>query len=254
MTAVPYRAVSGFGAVHGFFGRAGGVSEGIHASLNCGPGSDDAPAAVAENRRRAAARLGAKTVVTAYQTHSIVAALVEHVPDGMIAADALVTKTPGCCIGVLAADCVPVLFSGPGSLVGAAHAGWRGSLAGILEATIALLAAEGGPPETLRAAIGPCLRAAHFEVGADLIEAVTGRYPDAARHFATTGAPGKALYDHVGFVSDRLVAAGIRPEAIADVGGDTLGAPTDWFSYRASRHRGDPDYGRNLSAIVAPDD
>lgn len=236
---------------HGFFGREGGVSEGIYASLNCGPGSGDDPGVVAENRRRCADALGAATVVTAYQTHSAIAAYVDDVPRTQIEADALITDRPGLAIGCLAADCVPVLMAG-GDLVAAAHAGWRGSLSGILEATVDLLERHGARRERLAVAIGPCLRAPDFEVGDDLVDTVTGQYPAADRFFEAKDIPAKHVFDHTGFVAWRLVEAGITPDRIEDVGGNTLAAPATWFSYRESRRRALADYGRNLSAIALP--
>ncbi|WP_199564545.1 peptidoglycan editing factor PgeF [Parvularcula marina] len=234
---------------HGFYGRAGGVSEGIYAGLNAGPGSGDDPAAVAENRNRIRDHLGAEHLVTGYQTHSTIAAFLDEPPTEQVRADALVTATPGLAIGVLAADCVPVLFAGD-CLIGAAHAGWRGSLDGILEATIALMAEKGAGADSLSAAIGPCLRAPAFEVGDDLIDEVTGKYPVAERFFSPGERPGKSIYDHVSFVRWRLTESGIDEARIGDTGGCTLTTPEDWFSYRASRANGDADYGRNISVIA----
>ncbi|MEM9234684.1 MAG: peptidoglycan editing factor PgeF, partial [Pseudomonadota bacterium] len=227
----------------------GGVSTGIFQSLNGGPGSDDDPDAVQENRRRVATSLGAKTLVTAYQTHSAVAAFVDTVPERTIPADALVTDRPGLAVAVLTADCVPVLFSCDG-LVGAAHAGWRGSLGGILEATIDLMENHGASRSSLRAAIGPCLRAPAFEVGDDLISKVMAKYPQAECFFVAGENPGKSIYDHVAFVIWRLTESGLAPDHIEDAGGCTLSQSTDWFSYRACRARNERDYGRNVSAIA----
>lgn len=239
-------------SVHGFFGRHGGVSEDIFESLNTGFGSKDDRAKVQENRDRCMMALEAQTLITAYQTHSAKAAFVSELPSAPIHADALVTAKARVAVGVLTADCVPVLFAGSG-LVGAAHAGWRGSLAGILEATISLMVEKGAKVSDLKCAIGPCLRAPLFEVGEDLVEALCRIYPEAKR-FLTTGAqPGKSIYDHVGFVRWRLEAAGIPPAHIDDVGGCTLTSPETYFSYRASRKAGLDAYGRNLSAIVRKD-
>lgn len=236
---------------HGFFGRQGGVSTGIYQSLNAGPGSRDDPAAVQENRHRVATSLGAKGLVTAYQTHSTIAAFVDVVPETRIKADALVTDRSGLAIGVLAADCVPVLFVSD-SLVGAAHAGWRGSLGGILEATVDLMGNHGAVRSSLKAVLGPSLRSPAFEVGDDLIEEVTAKYPQAESFFKPGANPGKAIYDHTAFVIWRLIESGLSPENIDDVGGCTLTHSEDWFSYRACRAKGEPDYGRNLSAIAIP--
>ena len=235
---------------HGFFGRQGGVSAPPYDSLNAGEGSGDEPAAVAENRDRARRALGADTLVTLHQVHSAEAVFV----DGPFVterprADALVTGRPGLALGVLAADCVPVLAAG-GGLIGAAHAGWRGSLAGVLEALVALMAARGAAPEALRVAIGPHLR--HFEVGADLIGAVIGESPEAERFFVPARARGKSIFDHTAYCLWRLERAGVDYRRIDDVGGDA-GNPRDGlFSYRASRKAGAADYGRNLSAVMLP--
>lgn len=247
----PHRRADRLDVPHGFFGRDGGVSQGVYRGLNGGPGSGDDPEAVAVNRARVAEALGTAHLVTAYQTHSAVAAYIDRVPDETIKADALVTDKPNLAIGVLAADCVPVLFSSANGLVGAAHAGWRGSLGGILEATLDLMAARGAARDAITAAIGPCLRAPAFEVGDDLIAEVTGKYPEAARFFTPGDRPGKSIYDHVAFVAWRLTEAGIDARRIEDVGGCTLTHPERWFSYRESRAKNASDYGRNLSAITA---
>jgi len=249
----PHRKAGALAGVqHGFFGRGGGVSRGLHESLNCGAGSDDDPAAVTENRDRVRRALGADALVTAYQTHSARALFVtEPFAGSPPQADALVTDRPGLALGALAADCMTVLLFEPEArLVGAVHAGWRGSLAGILEAAVALIEEKGGDAGRLLCAIGPCLRAEAFEVGDDLVSEVTGEYPDAVRFFRPAPAAGKHLYDHVAFGRWRLEAAGVDPAGIADVGGCTLTRPDRWFSYRASRRQGASDYGRNISAIA----
>lgn len=238
-------------AHHGFFGRDGGVSTGIYMSLNCGPGSSDTPEHVKENRHRVCSRLEADHLITAYQTHSASAAYINALPAETVHADALVTDTPGLAVGVLSADCVPVLFQ-YGSLVGAAHAGWRGSLDGILEATVSLMVEKGAKPDGISAGIGPCLRAPAFEVSEDLIDQVMHKYPEAERFFEPKKTPGKAVYDHVGFVQWRLQECGLNIDLIEDVGGCTLTSSDRWFSYRASRAKGEADYGRNISAIAAP--
>ena len=239
------------GVPHGFFGRAGGVSVAPFDSLNTGPGSGDDLSAVEENQQRCARALGAERVITGYQTHSAVAAYVSASTQERPSADALVTDAPGLAIGVLAADCVPVLFDA-GNLVGAAHAGWRGSLGGILEATIALLEERGAERDHIRCAIGPALRAPAFEVGPDLVEAFTSKFPAAERFFEDAEAPGKSIFDHIGFVRWRLEVAGVSAARIEDVGGCTLSAPDRWFSYRASQQGGEDGFGRNLSAICLP--
>lgn len=245
----PCRRSARLGVPHGFFGRQGGVSAGAYDSLNCGPGSDDAPEAVAENRDRLRRTLGAKALVTAHQTHSATALFVDAPwTDEAPKADALVTDRPGLAVGALAADCMTVLLEADG-LVAAAHAGWRGSLAGILEATVVAMAEHGADRRRLACAFGPCLRFESFEVGDDLIEAVTAKHPYAERFFLPAPLRGKHLYDHVGFGRWRLEAAGVDPARIDDVGGNTLSRRDGYFSYRGSVRAGEPDYGRNLSAI-----
>jgi YfiH family protein len=209
---------------------------------------------VAENRRRVTEALGAEALVTAHQVHSATALFVDAPWTGEAPrADALVTAAPGLAVGALAADCMTVLFHAPrAGLVAAAHAGWRGSLAGVLEATVDRLAEHGAAREEIACAIGPCLRFESFEVGDDLVEAVTARHPEAERFFLPARAKGKRLYDHAGFGRWRLEAAGVRPAAIDDVGGDTLSRRDACFSYRGSRRAGQADYGRNLSAIRLP--
>ena len=244
----PHRRSVTLGVPHGFFGRQGGVSSGPYDSLNVGTGSDDDRAAIDENRERVRRALGADALATVHQTHSPTALILDAAPTApRPEADAMVTRTPGLALMVLAADCVPVLFAGPG-VVGAAHAGWRGSLTGVLEATVAALGETGAAPGALRVAIGPHLR--HFEVGDDLIEAVTRAHPEAERYFVPAPARGKHLYDHTGFCRWRLEAAGVDPGRIDDVGGDTGNARDGLFSYRASRRAGEPDYGRNGSAVM----
>nr|WP_246408669.1 polyphenol oxidase family protein [Parvularcula dongshanensis] len=242
-------------APHGFFGRQGGVSPAPYDSLNCGPGSHDDPAAVAENRDRVRVALGADALATAHQTHSATALFIDAPFAGAPPhADALVTGTPGLAVGALAADCTPVLFHAPKArLVAAAHAGWRGSLAGILEATVACLTANGAELAEIACAFGPCLRTESFEVGGDLVEEVTTAYPAAERFFVPARAPAKYLYDHVGFGRWRLEEAGLDAARIDDVGGNTLGRGSAYFSYRGSRRAGQADYGRNLSAIRLPE-
>ena len=250
MTPPPFRRSLTLGVPHGFFGRQGGVSGAPYESLNVGSGSGDDPASVAENRDRVRRALGAGTLASVHQVHSGEAVFLSEPPrEPRPRADAMVTRTPGLGLLVLAADCVPVLFAGEG-IVGAAHAGWRGSVAGVLEATVRLLAKQGAEPGALRVAIGSHLRS--FEVGDDLIDAVTAAHPEAARFFVPAPTRGKHLYDHTAFCVWRLTAAGVDPHRIDDVGGDTSNRRDGLFSYRASRRAGDADYGRNGSAVCLP--
>jgi len=251
----PYRQAAGLAdcalATHGFFGRDGGVSAGLYASLNVGLGSDDDPAAVLENRTRCAAMLGAAPdrLLTLYQIHSADVVLVQAPWTEPPRADAMVTDQPGLALGVLAADCTPVLLADPDAgVIGAAHAGWKGALAGVAEATVAAMTQLGAAPPRIRAAIGPCIRQPSYEVGADFAERFAGVSPDNARFFAPGARPDKRQFDLPGFVAARLTQAGVA--AVEDLGLCTYENPARYFSYRRATHRGDPDYGRNLSAIM----
>lgn len=240
------------GPAHGFFSRAGGVSQGVYASLNCGPGSDDDPADIEENRRRAAIAIGAAPdrLVTAHQVHSARAVIIERPFAGPPEkADAMATRAPGLALGVLAADCMPWLFcDAQAGVIAAAHAGWRGALAGVLESAIEAMATLGARPERIIAAVGPCLRQPQFEVGPELIDAFTRKHQHAARFFTPAPKAGKYLLDLIGFAKDRLNA--LRVTRIDDIDRCTLARPDRYFSYRAMRRRGERDYGRNLAMIT----
>ena len=235
------------GLAHGFFGRAGGVSTGLYESLNCGPGSRDDPAAVAENRARAVAALapGAR-LATLSQVHSAIV----HVagPDWDTAlrpeGDGLVTATPGLALGILTADCAPVLFAdGEAGVIGAAHAGWKGALGGVLEATLQAMEKLGARRPRIAAAIGPCITEAHYEVGPEF----PGRFPpEAARFFAAGERPGHPRFDLPGYVASRL--AGLA--SVTALGLCTYPVENGFFSFRRATHLGEADYGREISAIV----
>lgn len=242
------------GLAHGFFSRAGGVSTGLYATLNTGPGSRDDPSHVAENRARCARALGVApaNLATLYQVHSPDVVFVDgpfDTAEGPPRADAMVTERPGIALGVLSADCMPWLFVDPeAKIIAAAHGGWRGTLAGILENTVAAMVEKGAAPDRIRAAVGPCLRQPNFEVGEDLVSAFRERHDGVERFFAPGAAPDKRQFDLAGFASERLRACGV--EAIDDIGLCTLGERSRYFSYRASGQAGESDYGRNLSAIA----
>lgn len=184
------------------------------------------------------------------QYHSADAIYLSQSTPAAARADAVITDQAGQAVGVRTADCVPVLFHAPG-WVGAAHAGWRGSLLGILEATVALFGDHGVPASELRCAIGPALRSPLFEVREDLKNAVTGRFGDAERFFTPTDDM-HWDYDHISFVRWRLMAAGLSADQIDDIGGNTLEKPDVWFSHRAGVQSGTPETGRNISAISLP--
>lgn len=240
------------GIRHAFFTREGGVSEGVYASLNAGVGSADDPAKVAENRARMAKAVGVtpERLLTAYQVHSpdVVVAEKPWPADARPRADAIVTRVPGLAIGVSTADCGPVLFADPQArVIGAAHAGWRGALSGVLEAAIAAMERLGAERGRLVAAVGPMISQRNYEVGNELIEQFTKADAENARFFAT-GRPGHAHFDLPGFIAARLARAGIRQ--VEDLAACTYADPLRFYSYRRTTHRAEPDYGRHVNAIA----
>jgi len=238
------------GAAHGFFSRAGGVSSGVFSSLNVGLGSSDEISDVAENRLRCRETIGADHLLTLYQIHSPDVVIVTEPWSGQgPKADGMATRLKGVALGVLAADCMPFLFIDPeAEIIGAAHAGWRGALAGVLEATVGAMTSLGARPERILAAVGPCMRQPNFEVGLDVLDAFEKRHPEAGKFFAAGVSADKRQLDLVGFGRARLAAAGV--ETLDDIGVCTVARAGDYFSYRASRRAGEADYGRNLSAIT----
>jgi YfiH family protein len=241
------------GIRHGFFTRTGGVSDGIYASLNGGVGSRDAAAKVAENRARVAAALAVRPerLLTAYQTHSadVVTADVPWSPDARPRADAIVTRTRGLAIGVTTADCGPILFAdAQAGVVGAAHAGWRGALHGVLEATITAMERCGAERGRMVVALGPMIRQPNYEVGPEFVARFTAAETANARFFKASARADHALFDLAGYIAARLRRCGI--ERIEDIGRCTYGEPAEFFSYRASTHRGEPDYGRHVNAVA----
>jgi YfiH family protein len=241
------------GIAHGFFTRQGGDSEGIYASLNAGPGSRDEGAKVAANRDRVGAALGLAPgrIVTAYQIHSAEAAVVEEVWEQSAApeSDALVTRVPGLGLGILTADCAPILLAdGDGGVVGAAHAGWRGALTGVIEAVVTAMEGLGAKRNRIRAAIGPCIGARSYEVGAEFPAPFLADDPANEIFFRAAPRPGHYLFDLGGYVAARLAAAGIGQ--VAPPREDTCAEAERFFSYRRSVLNGEPDYGRQISVIA----
>ncbi|NEW88585.1 peptidoglycan editing factor PgeF [Rhodopseudomonas sp. WA056] len=240
------------GVRHAFFTREGGVSEGIYAGLNAGVGSNDDPAKVAENRRRMAAALGVapEHFLTVHQVHSPDVAVAEApwAAANRPKADAIVTRTPGLAIGASAADCGPILFADPAArVIGAAHAGWKGALTGVLESTLDAMERLGADRSRVVAAIGPLIRQPSYEVGDEFVARFTAADPAYAAFFAAAERAGHAMFDLGGFIQMRLQTAGIG--AIDDLGIDTY--PDErFFSYRRTTHRNEPDYGRHVHAIV----
>lgn len=236
---------------HGFFTREGGVSKGLYASLNCGFGSGDARADVAENRARVASALGAAELMTVHQIHSphVVTLTGMPPPDHPPEADAMVTNVPGLAIGVLTADCAPVLLAdAEAGVVGAAHAGWKGALLGVVGATVAAMVELGASLPRIRAAIGPALMLESFEVGPEFVERFKEEDPDHARYFHERAAWAKPHFDLPDFVAGRLAAAGVSE--IDSMAVDTYADPLRFYSYRRCCHRHEPDYGRQIAAIV----
>jgi len=233
---------------HGFFTREGGVSEGLYASLNCGLGSNDSRDHVARNRGIVAAHLGlpAAALVTPHQIHSARVVTVEQpwAPADAPQADALVTNQRGLCLGVLSADCVPLLFADPDSgVIGAAHSGWKGARDNIAAATIEAMVALGAKPEQIRVGIGPAIRQQSYEVGPEFPD----HFADAEPFFRPAARPGYFLFDLPGYVAAGLAPLGLAD--IADLGLDTVTDPR-FFSYRRATQQAEPDYGRMISAIA----
>ncbi|MCW2389735.1 YfiH family protein [Sphingobium sp. B11D3B] len=238
---------------HGFLGRTGGVSTGIHAGLNVGLGSDDERDAVLTNRDLARdAVLPQSTLVTLHQVHSARVVIADNAfpLDARPEADALVTARPGLLLGILTADCVPILFADPThGVVGAAHAGWKGALNGVAEATIDAMTSLGATRATIACAIGPCIGKASYEVSAGFERSFLERDPDDERFFAE-GRPGHLQFDIAGYVGARLAQAGIGTVTLLDE--DTYSQPARFFSYRRACHAGEPGYGRQISLIGLP--
>jgi len=242
---------------HAFFTRRGGISEGVYASLNCGYGSGDDSAKVRTNRERAMAELGvgADDLTTVHQVHSARVATVEK-PwplERRPEADGVVTRVPGVALGVLTADCAPVLFADrEAGVIGAAHAGWRGALDGVLEATVAAMEDLGAVPGRISAALGPCIRQPSYEVGPEFQAAFVAAEGTHAGYFAPAARAGHFLFDLAAFVMDRLSEMGVA--SADDVDEDTYVDADRFFSYRRTTHLGEPDYGRGLSVIVMEGD
>ena len=240
------------GLRHAFFTREGGVSDGIYTSLNGGLGSQDDPANVAENRRRMAAHMGVppEHFLSAQQIHS---------PDAVVAtgpsqdasrprADAIVTRVQGLAIGVTAADCGPILLVDPNArVIGAAHAGWKGALSGILESTVEAMEKLGAEPSGIVAAIGPLIRQHSYEVGGEFVERFVQADAENTLFFIPSAREGHAMFDLAGFIRMRLENAGVL--MIDDIGVDTY-SDERFYSYRRSVHLGEPDYGRHVHAIA----
>lgn len=240
------------GVRHGFFTREGGVSDGIYAGLNCGPGSDDSPDAVAENRARAVASLdlGQADLLTCYQVHSpdVVYVTEPWAQADAPKADAMVTDRPGLALGVLTADCAPVLFADfEAGVVGAAHSGWKGAAGGVLQATVQAMCARGAVQGNIRAVVGPCIHQNSYEVGDELRLQVVAKSAWADWCFAPAARAGHFQFDLPSYVSGELQRLDLLSVEVLDH--DTYSDEARFFSYRRTTHRGEPDYGRQISII-----
>lgn len=247
--AIRARALDG--VAHGFLGRRGGVSQGVVAGLNVGTGSQDDPAAIVENRARAAAAVlpGAR-LVTVFQVHSADAVTViePYAEAQRPRADALVTDRPGLLLGILTADCAPVLFADrEAGVIGAAHAGWKGAIGGVTDSTIAAMEALGARRERIAAAIGPCIARASYEVDAGFFQRFAEHDPENERFFAEGVRPAHFQFDLEAYVAHRLAAAGLR--TVEMLGLDTYADAERFYSFRRATHRGEPDYGRQIALI-----
>ncbi len=244
------------GIHHGFFGRNGGISEGRFASLNCGFGSNDDPERIAENRRRASEQLGLSgdALCTVYQRHSsrCVTVTTAWAHGDAPRADAMATECPGIALGILTADCAPVVFADArAGVIGAAHAGWRGALDGILDATVAAMTALGAKPSAMVAAVGPCIGPDSYEVGAEFLATFREADDGNTVHFTPAARDGHHMFDLPGYVVRRLGRLGIGE--IDLLAHDTYADAENYFSYRRACHQGEEDYGRLLSAIALAD-
>ena len=236
--------------LHGFFGREGGISEGLYRGLNCGPGSNDVPHNVAANRALVAAHLGVAPtqLCTLYQIHSP-HVLTVHAPFGANRpqADAMVTDIPGIALGILTADCGPVLFAdAEAGVIGAAHAGWKGAYYGVLENTVAAMEALGAKRENIAAVLGPTIAQASYEVGPEFIERFTSLEQET--FFSPSTRDNHHQFNLPAYIGMRLGKLNLA--AIGDLAMDTSSNEPQFFSYRRTTLRGEPDYGRQVSVIA----
>ncbi|PSC06826.1 peptidoglycan editing factor PgeF [Alsobacter soli] len=240
------------GVRHAFFTRQGGVSGGIYASLNGGLGSADDRAAVAENRKRMAESMGVAPdrLVNVHQVHSPDVVVAEGPwPGDRPKADGLATNRPGLALAISTADCGPVLFADPeGRVVGGCHSGWKGAFTGVLESTLNRMEELGARRERVTAVLGPTISSAAYEVGPEFVARFEEQSPDNARYFRPSEKPGHAFFDLPAYIAARLTRAGVG--RFVDLKLCTYADPERFFSYRRTTHRGEPDYGRLISAIV----
>ena len=244
------------GVRHAFFTRCGGVSEGVYTSLNGGLGSQDVPERVTENRARMCSQLGLSPdrLVSLYQVHSadVVTVTAPFAAGERPKADAMVTRVPGLALGIATADCGPILFADPEhGVVGAAHAGWKGAITGVIAATVAAMEALGARRQRIVAVLGPTIGQDSYEVGPDFITRFQADAPGMERFLATGTRPGHAQFDLPGFILARLAEAEIGEATALHL--CTYADPERFYSYRRATHRGEADYGRLISAVsLAP--
>ncbi len=239
---------------HGFFSRKGGVSAGLYEGLNCGPGSSDNPASVAENRRKVAEalKIPPDRLISVRQIHSNICLYADAPFSAKPEADSMVTDKPDLALGILTADCAPVLFYGEnaegGPVIGAAHAGWGGALKGVLESTVKVMKEHGTVPESIRAAVGPCICQSSYEVSASFAEPFLQQDPENDHFFQAGHKEGRPLFDLPGYCARRLSLTGVKTITLTNL--DTYKNEADYYSFRRATHRKEPDYGRQISAIV----
>ena len=253
MKPVLSATISEFGSTisHGFFTRKGGVSKGIYASMNVGLGSDDKPEWVVTNRQLICLALGAdiEQLATVNQIHSADVAIVEQAMTGnRPRADALVTSVPGLAIGILTADCGPVLFAdAEAGVIGAAHAGWKGAMGGVLENTVSKMIDLGARREYITATLGPCISQSNYEVGPEYLSTFLNADMSNNRYFILSEKEGHSMFDLTSYVVDRLLSSGIKAGSVYLC---TYHDEERFYSYRRSVHKSEPDYGRQISAIM----
>ncbi len=239
---------------HGFYTRLGGHSSGVYDSLNCGIGSEDDAGTVQRNRVIVAHNIGVNNncVVPLYQIHGAKCHLIEKMPEGRLKGDGLVTRTKGIALSILTADCAPVLFYGEDKkgkpVIGAAHAGSKGALAGVLDQVVHMMVDAGAVHDGIKACVGPCISKLSYEVGVEFINKFMEENEDCDRFFHPGPNEGKAQFDLSGYCAWRLYRAGVKDVSLLDV--DTYTNETEFFSYRRSVHQGEEDYGRQISVMA----
>ena len=236
------------GIKHGFFGREGGVSSGLYDSLNVGEGSGDDAESVHQNRKRVREAIGADHLLSCYQIHSPTVITVDEPWQARPEGDAMVTAVPGLALCILTADCVPILFAdAKAGVVGAAHAGWKGALSGVIEATLNAMETLGADRSDITAAIGPAIQQDSYEVGPEFRDTWVGEKEWTDRFFRA-GSGDRLQFDLTGYVQTRLLREGVG--AVDNLGHDTCAMEETYFSNRRRNHRGEDDYGRNGSVIM----